>query len=461
MRFPLLALVGLFCLGLKVSAMGLPTSEVALVGRFVQGPVNLPLEVDATEFRAQFGSSAPEDFPAEEQALQFFRNGGDALFVVRIDPQKPLGEGLKGSLDLPRLGGLGALLPLSDLGLLLCPELTSLTGPELSDCMDQLEILGEDRPLFTLLDPPPSVSTAAEMLSWRISQLPGDFVNAAVYYPKLQVDPATWTGGFSAERLTIGASGTVAAVIQKNDASRGIWKAPAGTTATIICEGLSEDLSNAEIDELNPAGINALRDLPTFGRIIWGGRTLDSGPENRYLPVARTRRWIVRSLQRDLADAALSSNGTALWANLESRGETFLNSLFREGAAPSEAYFVKCDSETTTAGDVASHRVNVIIGCAFLRSAEFVVDQITLGARDDSRTDPVIPVLVSRQVGGVMHLSFPTVPGFVHHFQTSGSLKDGSWFDGSEIAGDGSWVSLKYPLSSPELFFRVRTSRGW
>ena len=465
MRFFFFTLAGLLCFAMKLSAIGLPTSEVALVGRFAEGPVDLALRVDATEFDHHFRSDTPANYPAEIQALQFFRNGGDALTVVRIDPRGSLASSLKGSLNLPHLRGLGALFPLSNLGLLICPELTNLTGPGLADCLNQIEILGEDRPLFTIVDPPPSVTTAAGMLTWRNDHLGTDLSHAAVYFPKLQVDPATWSGGSSMERWAAGTSGTVAAMIQKNDANRGIWKAPAGSTATILSEGLTLNLSTTELDELNQSGINTIRDLPTFGQVVWGSRTLDTHPENRYLSVARTQRWIIRSLQRDLSDAALESNNSILWSNLEQGAEDFLNSLFRQGAfagaVPRDAYFVKCDSETTTPGDIAAHEVNIVIGASFLRPAEFSVDTVSLGTLNTSQTTPSVPLLISQPLEGVIYLRFPIVPGFTHRFQSSGNLQSGSWFSGSDVIGDRSWVTLDYPVSSPRSFFRVETIQGW
>ncbi|YCM42539.1 hypothetical protein V2O64_14605 [Verrucomicrobiaceae bacterium 227] len=465
MRSLLLVFAGLLFFAMKLSAIGLPTSEVAIVGTFHQGPIDLALEVDANDFNRLFRSNTPENYPAEVQALQFFRNGGTTLSVVRIDPRQTLATALRGSLSPPRLRGLGALLPLSNLGLLVCPELTSLSAPEMAECLNQIEILGEDRPLFTLLDPPPSVTTASDMITWQGTHLPASRPHAAVYFPKLQIDPATWSGGTSMELLTTGASGTVAAVIQKNDTTRGIWKAPAGPTATILTEGLTVNLNTTELDELNQSGINSIRDLTAYGQVLWGSRTLDTGTENRYLSVARTRRWIIRSLQRDLSDAALQPNNTILWSDLKQRTDDFLQSLFLEGAlageTSSKAYFAKCNQETTTPGDVAAHRVNLLIGVAFLRSAEFSVDEITLKTLDESQPSPALPFLMSPPVEGVLYLRFPTVPGYNHRFQSSGNLRSGSWFSGSQIAGDGSWVTLEHPLSFSQSFFRVGTNPGW
>ena len=181
--------------------------------------------------------------------------------------------------------------------------------------------------------------------------------------------------------------------------------------------------------------------------------------------MARTQRWIIRSLQRDLSDAALESNNSVLWSTLEQRTGDFLDSLFRQGAfagaVPRDAYFVKCDSKTTTPGDIAAHEVNIVIGASFLRPAEFSVDTVSLGTLNTSQTTPSVPLLISQPLEGVIYLRFPIVPGFTHRFQSSGNLQSGSWFGGSDVIGDGSWVTLDYPVSSPRSFFRVETIQGW
>ena len=58
----------------------------------------------------------------------------------------------------------------------------------------------------------------------------------------------------------------------------------------------------------------------------------------------------------------------------------FMMRLFRQGAfqgsTPQQAYFVKCDSETTTQNDINNGIVNIIVGFAPLRPSEFVIISI-------------------------------------------------------------------------------------
>lgn len=447
-------------------AIGLPTSEVAVVGTFGRGPVNTPLNVDAAGFDSLFGSATPASFPAEAQVLQFFRNGGINLDVIRIAPNQPLATALIGSDGPPQLAGLGALLPLSDLGLVVCPELTTLPDPDLNAGLAMLESLAATRPLFLLLDPPPGLASVADAITWRQAHLPDNLARAALYFPYLSVDPAAWSDGSSGSRIELGASGSMAAAIARNDANRGIWNSPAGTNVTLTAEGLSLDPTGAQYDALNLAHINGLREFTGAGPIAWGARTLDnSGGDNRYMAVARTRRWIALALERAFAGASVEENNTVLWANLETQAEAFLDGLFRAGAfvgaTATEAYFAKCDSETTTAADIAAHRVHVLVGCAFLKPAEFALETITVGTLDPSRPLPEVALLISPPVQGTVTLFYPTTPGFNHSLRSSETLMPGTWFDPGSSPGDGSWIRRKVPLFGDRRFYEVETTPGW
>ena len=145
--------------------------------------------------------------------------------------------------------------------------------------------------------------------------------------------------------------------------------------------GFERKLTNAEIGLLNPRGVNCLRSLPVHGPVAWGARTLAgddrTGSEFKYIPVRRTALFIEESLSRGIQWAVFEPNDEALWAQLRLHVGAFLHSLFRAGAfqgtTPREAYFVKCDSTTTTQSDIDAGLVNVIVGFAPLKPAEFVV----------------------------------------------------------------------------------------
>jgi phage tail sheath protein FI len=177
-------------------------------------------------------------------------------------------------------------------------------------------------------------------------------------------------------------SGAVAGVIARTDAERGVWKAPAGTEAVLAgVTGFEHPLTDADSAALNPRGVNALRELGVAGPVVWGARTGHGADvmasEWKYLPVRRMALHIEESLARGLRWAVFEPNDEALWTQLRAAVGGFMADLFRRGAflgtTPREAYLVKCDAETTTPADVDTGRVNILVGFAPLRPAEFVV----------------------------------------------------------------------------------------
>jgi hypothetical protein len=137
-------------------------------------------------------------------------------------------------------------------------------------------------------------------------------------------------------------------------------------------------------------GVNCLRSFPAVGRVVWGARTLRGADilasEWKYVPVRRTALYIEESLVRGTQWAVFEPNGEPLWAQLRLNVGAFMNHLFRQGAfqgrTPREAYFVKCDRETTTQADIDLGIVHIVVGFAPLKPAEFVVIKIQQIAGD-------------------------------------------------------------------------------
>src|SRR5262249_52846215 len=179
--------------------------------------------------------------------------------------------------------------------------------------------------------------------------------------------------------------GAVAGVFARTDAQRGVWKAPAGLDATLVgVPELSVALTDPENGELNPLGINCLRSMPAAGRVVWGARTLrgDDGlaDEWKYVPVRRLALFLEESLYRGTQWVVFEPNDEPLWAQIRLNLGAFMQNLFRQGAfqgrTPREAYFVKCDKETTTQNDINLGIVNIVVGFAPLKPAEFVIIRI-------------------------------------------------------------------------------------
>lgn len=240
----------------------------------------------------------------------------------------------------------------------------------------------EKRRAFMLVDPPAAWNSKDSALKAFIDPA-GSFAdkhsrNAAIYFPRLlEANPLR-----DNQIETFVPSGAIAGLIARTDATRGVWKAPAGTEATLLgVAGFSVMLTDQENGDLNPVGINCLRAFPVIGRISWGARTLRGADqladEYKYLPVRRLALYIEESLFRGLKWVVFEPNDEPLWSQIRLNVGAFMNRLFRQGAfqgtTPREAYFVKCDKETTTQGDINLGIVNIMVGFAPLKPAEFVV----------------------------------------------------------------------------------------
>jgi hypothetical protein len=205
--------------------------------------------------------------------------------------------------------------------------------------------------------------------------------NAALYFPRvLQADPL-----LNGQLDTFVPCGVVAGVMARTDAQRGVWKAPAGIDAALRgTQGLSVKMTDAENGMLNPLGINSLRSFPITGRVVWGARTLRGADqladEYKYIPVRRLALFIEESLFRGTQWVVFEPNDEPLWSQIRLNVGAFMQNLFRQGAfqgtSPREAYFVKVDRETTTQNDINLGIVNIVVGFAPLKPAEFVIIKI-------------------------------------------------------------------------------------
>jgi uncharacterized protein len=272
----------------------------------------------------------------------------------------------------------------ADLFNLLCIPPYTATGDVDPTLVSEAAAYCEKRRAFLLVDAPSDwidkSSAKAKFLD------PQDLVgtrskNAALFFPRLrQPNPLR-----DNQKEDFVASGAVAGVIANTDASRGVWKAPAGIQATLVgVPELSVGLTDAENGELNQLGINCLRSFPAAGKVVWGARTLRGADqladEYKYIPVRRTALFIEESLFRGLQWVVFEPNDEPLWAQIRLNVGAFMQNLFRQGAfqgaTPREAYFVKCDKETTTQNDINLGVVNILVGFAPLKPAEFVVISI-------------------------------------------------------------------------------------
>jgi phage tail sheath protein FI len=245
-----------------------------------------------------------------------------------------------------------------------------------------------DRRAMLIVDPDPawgtSINRAIEnAIGGRNDlELSGtDSRNAALYFPCVrEVD------SLRDSRIdTFVPSGIIAGIMARTDVARGVWKAPAGLDASLSgVQDLQVNLNDLENGELNRLGINCLRSMGVNGRVVWGARTLRGADENadeyKYIPVRRLALFLEESLYRATQWVVFEPNDEPLWAQVRLNVGAFMQGLFRQGAfqgsTPKDAYFVKCDSQTTTQNDINLGILNIIVGFAPLKPAEFVVISI-------------------------------------------------------------------------------------
>jgi phage tail sheath protein FI len=237
------------------------------------------------------------------------------------------------------------------------------------------------RRAFLILDTPTDVNNLPQVKTWLTTYASLRDKNVAFYFPRVEIaDPLN-----AFRPRSFGASGTIAGLYARTDAGRGVWKAPAGTEAVLRgVQSLDYTMTDAENGALNPLAINCLRNFPVYGNICWGARTLDGSDQQasdwKYIPVRRLALYLEESLYRGTQWVVFEPNDEPLWSQIRLNVGAFLHDLFRQGAfqgsSPREAYLVKCDKETTTQNDINLGIVNIVVGFAPLKPAEFVILKI-------------------------------------------------------------------------------------
>ena len=203
-------------------------------------------------------------------------------------------------------------------------------------------------------------------------------ISCAVFYPRVQVND-------SGTLRYMGVSGVMAGICASTDSARGVWSAPAGTNALLTgATGLEVTLTDKQNGILNPLAVNCLRSF-SVGFVNWGARTVagfDNAPDDdwKYVPVRRFALFLEESLYEGTQWVVFQPNAEPLWAQIRMNVTAFMMGLFTQGAfagtTPQTAFFVKCDSETTTPNDQNNGIVNIVVGFAPLKPAEFVVISI-------------------------------------------------------------------------------------
>jgi uncharacterized protein len=133
------------------------------------------------------------------------------------------------------------------------------------------------------------------------------------------------------------------------------------------------------VDVSSGKSINAIRVFAGKGTLVWGARTL-AGNDNewRYVSVRRLYIYIEESVKKATEFVVFEPNNANTWLRAKTMIENFLSTLWRDGALAGaktdDAYYVKVGlGETMTSLDILEGRMNIEIGLAAVRPAEFII----------------------------------------------------------------------------------------
>jgi phage tail sheath protein FI len=349
---------------------GAPTSIAAFVGAATQGPTDRAISVQSwLDFEMQFGGFDPR-FYLGYAVSHFFTNGGQQAYIVRLASD---GGGTPAA-SAAVMTGVHLLDAVPIFNLLAVP------GEADPGLIAELQAYCAGRKAFLIADSAVD-STFATLQNGPDSRMTGaNAINSAFYFP--------WLNALDAQQNVarpFPPSGFVAGIYAATDTARGVWQAPAGIGAPIT--GASDPvvkLTDAENAVLNPLAVNCIRNFPRFGDVVWGARTLAgidrADSEFKYVSVRRFYIYIEQSLSSGTQWSVFEPNDEKLWAQLGSSVDAFMHTLFFQGvfqgATPAQAYFVRCDASNNPQSSIDQGVVNILVGYALVRPAEFTLIQI-------------------------------------------------------------------------------------
>ncbi len=327
---------------------------------YTVAPAGVPQLVTSWEsFKNLFGDFQTGNRILAHAVYGFFNNGGTRCWVVRLAAT---------SIDATAVAN--ALASFATIGEIALVAVPGATDPAVqTEVINHCETTG-DR--FAILD-----GQAAETFTPEsIQGTTGNSTYAALYFPQIQVfDPVTNDVAY------IPPSGHIAGIYARVDTERGVHKAPANEVVRGAL-GLEHRLSRADQDELNPAGINLIRDL-NGNLVVWGARTLggDANAEWKYINIRRLFLFLRESIDEGTQWAVFEPNDTVLWAKITRNVTAFLTNVWRSGAlfgtTPAEAFYVRCDASTNPPEVLGLGQVVTEIGVAVVQPAEFVIFRIS------------------------------------------------------------------------------------
>jgi uncharacterized protein len=326
---------------------GVPTATAAFLGETQTGPTSPTLVTSGQQYQDVFGGFFGIDKYLPYAVEGFFGNGGKRCYICKVT----CGD---------YAGALAKLEPIQDVSLLYTPN--AQATPNLCNMLiSHCEWLKRFCIVDSLKGEAPSEVTK-----------PQASAHTALYYPWIYVV-------HNGQNCLVPPGGYVAGVYARTDIERGVHKAPANEVVNGAVD-LEFVISKSQRDSLNPLGVNCICTFEGRGIRVWGARTLSSDLEYKYVNVERLLIYLEQSIRRGTEWVVFEPDAEATWAKVKMQVENFLYQAWQAGvlmgAKPQEAYFVKCDRTTMTQNDIDNGRLNIIVGVAVVKPAEFLIVRV-------------------------------------------------------------------------------------
>jgi phage tail sheath protein FI len=370
-----------------IEAVGTSTAGFVGTAPNPDAHLNEPVALDNwSQFLREFVRDNDHGTNLANAVYGFFLNGGSRCYVVNTKA----GDAISGKGK-----GLDALATIDEIAIIAAPGMTDVAS--YSALLDSAESL-KDR--VAILDAASRADNVEALTrAADIGPAPagggGSAGGGAGPKPSPGLRPRDSDGGYGAfyfpwlrtrdaidtdKLVSVPPSGHMAGVYARTDTERGVHKAPANTTIRGAL-GVTQNISRADQDVLNPAGVNCIRFFSREGVRIWGARTLAPSASNwRYLNVRRLFNMIEESIALNTRWVVFEPNDRPLWKAIQRDVGAFLTLLWRQGAlagaTPAQAFFVKCDDETNPPDVIDAGQVVTLIGIAPVKPAEFVIFRI-------------------------------------------------------------------------------------
>jgi len=409
------------------------TAIPAFIGYTEKGPKNEPTRISSMlEYETLFGNAKNESFtftvvaatttpPIKPRTVtaaltpsnfkmyyamqMYFANGGGPCYIVSTGLYPSNGQvqlaDLTAGLDTLEKEDEPTLIVFPDaegLSTTSAYQLYNLALDQAEDLKDRFVIMDVLGDVSTFRTAGPSSGPSGERLKY-----------GAAYYPKLETvltysyDSAIMVGGQTLEHwktndselynlakaamesksVVLAPSSSMAGVYAKVDSTSGVWKAPANVGLNYVVAPTvkisHEDQEDLNVDAQGGKSINAIRTFTGKGTLVWGARTLDGNSnEWRYVSVRRFFNMVEESVKKATERFVFEPNTANTWIRVQTMIENFLNQQWQDGALagskPEEAYYVSVGlNKTMSAQDILEGRMNIEIGMAAVRPAEFIV----------------------------------------------------------------------------------------